>query len=103
LVNALYQGGVSSFTKGLEHNIWAVRRGFVTAVLAAIPIRKDDPTVLQASEALEESRLADSSATVQHASVAPCDAVQHLRETDGVALALETEGAPDNVEQHLEF
>ena len=108
LVYFFPHGGCSSYTRGRiggfdALDIESVGGGLVAALGAPPALGEDDALLLEAVDRLQQRLLGEPDAPIQRTAVARPEAVQHLREADGIGLPLEAEGPPHDVEQHLEL
>jgi hypothetical protein len=80
-----------------------IEGGLVAPLAAAAAVGDDDLHGLETIDGLQEGLFAEAYPPIESASITCGDAVQHLREADGIAGALEAECAPHDVEQDLEL
>ena len=80
-----------------------VTRRLVALFLASATLSEDDVLLFQALDRLQERLLAQPHAPVQDSSIPRPQPIEHLRQADVVALALEPERATNDVQEHLEL
>src|SRR5690606_19037401 len=80
-----------------------IRRRLITPLLTELANTPDDILLLQGVETAGDRGLAEARTAIQYATIAGGNAVDHLAQRNCVALFLEAEGAPADIEQHLQF